>query len=479
MKKKEIVEGVITRVDFPNKGILETEEGTVMVKNALPGQQVSCRIQKIRKNKAEARLLEVLKEPDTSIPSPCPHFGSCGGCTYLTMTYEEELKLKEEQVLRLLSEPLSHKERNLVFSQDGAELDCHWDGILGSPRQFGFRNKMEFTFGDETMGGPLSLGMHKRGSMHDIVSVRSCQIVDEDYRKIISCVTDYFGELYDRKEITFYHRVKLEGYLRHLIVRKAVKTEEILIDLVTTTQEEHDLSGFVNALLSLSLNGRITGILHTVNDSPADAVINEGTKLLYGRDFFEEELLGLRFQITPFSFFQTNSLSAEVLYNKVQDYVLRAAGKEKGQGEKCHILYDLYCGTGTISQLMSPVADKVIGVEIVEEAVVAAKENAKRNGVNNCEFIAADVLKALDEISEKPDFIILDPPRDGVHPKALSKILNYGVEHIVYVSCKPTSLARDMEAFQEAGYYAERGCCVDQFPWSANVETICIFTKNP
>ena len=460
MKKKELIEGVITRVDFPNKGIIELPDGgRCIVKNALPGQKVAAMVQKVHQNKAEARLIKVLEEAPDAVASSCPHFGKCGGCNYLTMPYAKELGTKEQQVRGLI--------REVVQKQD---LEHTWEGIKCSPVQFAYRNKMEFTFGDEELNGPLALGMHKRGSMYDIVSVTDCQIVDADYRAIIRCVLDCFSPDYQAGNISFYHRMKQTGYLRHLLVRKAVRTGEILVDLITTTQENHDLTGFCEVLKGLSLAGKIVGILHTVNDSMADAVIDQGTEILYGQDFFFEELLGLRFRITPFSFFQTNSLSAEVLYQTVQEYVADAGSSHK-------VLYDLYCGTGTISQLMASVADKVIGVEIVEEAVEAAKENARMNRLSNCEFIAGDVLKVLDEITEKPDYIILDPPRDGIHPKALQKIIDYGVQNMVYVSCKPTSLARDLEILQAGGYYVKRACCCDQFPWTVHVETVVLMSR--
>ena len=269
--------------------------------------------------------------------------------------------------------------------------------------------------------------------------------------------------------------MKQEGYLRHLLVRKAVRTGDILVDLITTTQEEHDLTGFKEALLNLELGGRITGILHTKNDSFADAVIDEGTEILYGQDFFYEQLLGLKFRITPFSFFQTNSLSAEVLYQTVRGYIQSLYDQKNIKQDG--VIYDLYSGTGTIAQLLAPVATKVIGVEIVEEAVEAAKENAKLNHLDNCEFIAGDVLKVLDDIEVKPDLIILDPPRDGINPKALTKIINYDVNYIIYVSCKPTSLARDLEIFQQNGYMMSRAVAVDQFPWTSHVETVVLLTR--
>ena len=197
-------------------------------------------------------------------------------------------------------------------------------------------------------------------------------------------------------------------------------------------------------------------------------VKDEGTEVLFGEDYFYEELLGLRFRISPFSFFQTKSLGAEVLYQTARDFILD--GDEHSLGGK--VVYDLYSGTGTIAQMMAPVCKEVVGVEIVEEAVEAAKKNAQLNGLDNCSFLAGDVLKVLDEIKVKPDYIILDPPRDGIHPKALEKIIAYGVQNMVYISCKPTSLARDLEVFISRGYEVKRVQCVDMFPGTVHVETV-------
>lgn len=491
MKKGQVIEGIVQRVDFPNKGIVACEEGTCVVKNALPGQKVKCAVNKVRKGKAEGRLLEVTEASPLETGSPCPHFGSCGGCTYISLPYEEQLRIKEEQVRKLLDS---------VLCRQG---DYQFEGIKASPVCFGYRNKMEFSFGDEWKDGPLSLGMHKRGSFYDVVSVTDCQIVDEDYRKILRCVREYFTALQEQGiDVKFYHRLRHIGYLRHLLVRKAAKTGEILIALVTTTQlpeqvqkdaeeslpteekalftEAQILDGMKQALLSLSLDGRIVGILHTKNDAVADVVKSDETNILYGQDYFYEELLGLKFKISQFSFFQTNSRGAEVLYQTAREYISGyiqssdgvVAGKTPDK-----VVFDLYSGTGTIAQLMAPVAKKVIGVEIVEEAVEAARKNTELNGLHNCEFIAGDVLKVLDTIEEKPDIIILDPPRDGIHPKALDKIIRYGVDHILYISCKPTSLVRDLEVFLDRGYRVDRAVAVDQFPWTANVETVCLLSK--
>lgn len=465
MKKGQIYEGIVDRVDFPNKGVVSCEGEIAVVKNVLPGQKISFMVSKKRKGKVEGRLLEVLEKSPCEIESACPHFGECGGCNYQNLPYEEQLNIKKNQVRKLLA-PAFEKQMLLNGENGDVEsyIDTIYEGIKASPVQYAYRNKMEFSFGDEVKDGPLALGMHKRGSFYDIVSVQECQIVDEDYRAILHYVLDYFAE----KNTTFYHRLRHEGYLRHLLVRKAQKTGEILIALITTTQETYDLQPFVDGLLALSLKGKITGVLHTKNDSLADIVQSDETVLLYGQDFFYEELLGLKFKISQFSFFQTNSLGAEVLYETAREYL----GDISGEGKNNKTVFDLYSGTGTIAQLLAPVAGKVIGVEIIEEAVEAAKVNAKLNGLDNCEFIAGDVLKVIDDIAEKPDFIVLDPPRDGIHPKALQKIIDYGVDRIVYISCKPTSLARDLDTLIEQGYRMERVTAVDQFPGTVHVETI-------
>ena len=476
MKKGQVYEGSVVRVDFPNKGIVCVGDETAVVKNSLPGQKVKFSVNKVRKGKAEGRLLEVTEKSPLETGRTCSLFGLCGGCTYLSLPYEEQLKVKEEQVKRLLDSVLNKQEEPWTF-----------EGIKGSPKAYEYRNKMEFSFGDEYKDGPLALGMHKRGSFYDIVTVADCEIVDADYRLILQTVRDYFA----RTKVSFFHRMSHEGYLRHLLVRKASRTGEILVALVTTSQDpwqgETALEGSLNALdsdaliagfkeLLLSLEqdgkliGKFAGILHITNDSIADIVQSDHTELLYGQEYFYEELLGLKFKISTFSFFQTNSYSAEVLYQTARDYVGDLGGSDK-------TVFDLYSGTGTIAQLMAPAAGKVIGVEIVEEAVEAAKKNAAANGLDNCEFIAGDVLKVLDEVEEKPDMIILDPPRDGIHPKALPKIIAYGVDHIVYISCKPTSLVRDLEVFLGNGYRVDKAVAVDQFPWTANVETVVLLSK--
>jgi len=456
MKKGDLFEGIVDVIEFPNKGIVTVDGERIVVKNALPGQRIQGVLTKKRKGKSEGRLLTILEPSPVERPGEaCEHFGICGGCVYQSLPYEEQLKIKESQVKALLDP---------VVKPGSYEFQ----GIKGSPISDGYRNKMEFSFGDEFKGGPLALGMHKRGSFYDIVTTPGCRIVHGDFCKILESTRAYFAEL----GTAFLGKLSHKGYLRHLLVRRAVKTGEILVDLVTTTQteylgtdmqEDQVLGGWKERLLGLELEGRFAGILHTLNDSLADVVQSDRTDVLYGQDYFYEELLGLRFRISPFSFFQTNSLGAEVLYDMARSYV----GETKDK-----VVFDLYSGTGTIAQILAPVAKKVVGVEIVEEAVEAARMNAKLNGLENCEFLAGDVLKVIDEIQDKPDLIMLDPPRDGIHPKALNKIIEFGVERMVYISCKPTSLARDLVVLQERGYRVEKGGAVDMFPGTGNVEVV-------
>lgn len=464
MKKNEFYEGMVTSLKFPNKGIVyvEDEDAYVQVKNTLPGQRVRFQLKKVKKKRPEGNLTEVLvpSEIEKAVP-PCPHFSECGGCAYQTLPYEEQKKLKLNQVKTLL---------------DAVYPDFPLDECVESPRIWEYRNKMEFSFGDEVKDGPLTLGLHKRGSFYDIVSVPDCQIIDEDLRKVLKTTQDFFRNAkLGGKSIDFYHKMRHEGVLRHLLVRKGLKTGEMLICLVTSSQGGIDsaegkqlLEKYKDTLLALETTGTFAGILHMTNDSLSDVVKADAVDILYGKDYFYDELLGLRFRITPFSFFQTNSAGAEKLYSLAREYIGDLTGKK---------VYDLYSGTGTIAQVLAPVAKEVTGVEIVEEAVYAAAENAKENQLDNCTFLAGDVLTVLDELTEAPDAIVLDPPREGIHPKAIRKILDYGLSSFVYISCKPTSLARDLEVFLEYGYQPVRAKCVDMFPWTRGIETVVLLSQ--
>ncbi len=455
MKKGQVFEGIIEKVEFPNRGkvYIPEEEQYVTVKNGIPGQRIRLSIQKFKNGNAQGRMLEVLEKSPLETREPvCSLFPACGGCMYQTMSYESQLEMKSEQMKEIL---------------DAAVVPGSpyvFEGMVGSTREFGYRNKMEFSFGNMYKDGPLSLGLHKKGSTYDILTASDCRLVHEDMTEILDCVLEYFQNL----GASFYKKMRHEGYLRHLLLRRGDSTGEILVNLVTTTQEEYDLQPFIRRLLNLKLEGRIVGILHILNDSLSDVVQSDETRILYGQDYFYEKLLGLEFKITPFSFFQPNSCGAELLYQTVRDYI----GDIRNM-----TVFDLFSGTGTIAQILAPAAKQVVGVEIVREAVDAARENAAKNGLDNCKFIAGDVFRVLDEVEEKPDVIVLDPPRDGIHPKALPKILDYQVEKILYISCKVTSLARDLETMQGRGYEVVRCVGIDQFCETVHMECICLLSK--
>ena len=452
MKKKDEIILEIADVNFPNKAYGYYEGEKVIVKNAVPGQKVQAQVFKKRGSGVEARLQEVIeRSPLEREAGMCSHYALCGGCTYQTMRHEEELRLKERQVKRLL--------------ENAGICVQSWEGIVPAPSETGYRNKCEFSFGDEEKDGDLALGMRKRMSYYEVVTLKDCNIVDADYLRIIEGTLQFFQE----RRVPFYHKARHDGSLRHLVVRKGAATGEILINLVTSSEVPFSVEEFKDMLLGLELDGSVCGILHSVNDGLADVVKSDEMRLLYGRDFFMEELFDLEFKVSVYSFFQTNSAGAEKLYSIVKEFAGDVADKT---------VFDLYCGTGTIGQIMAEAGSKkVLGIELIEEAVVAANENAKCNHLENCTFLAGDVLKMVDELEERPDLIIVDPPRDGIHPKAIGKIIAFGAPEIVYVSCKPTSLARDLEIFQQEGYQVERVKLMDMFPRTVHVETVVLLSK--
>lgn len=494
MKRGDVIEGVIGGISFPNKGSFVYDGKPVTVKGVLPGEKVTVRIKRNRKDRAEATLIKKTGRSPLETKKPmCNHFYECGGCTYQTVAYTNQLRLKEQMVKDVLAP---------VIDMDGG---FEWEGIKSSPEQYRYRNKMEFTFGDAEKDGPLTLGLHRQHSSYDVISVDSCMIIDPAINEILKFTQKYFRE----RGVPFYHKMTHTGILRNLVIRESAYDGSIMVNLVTTTSEdinkyegkpaawwekrnevlgELDLPGYAAGLLglgdgtgrfdSLSHYSRISGILYTECDTFADAVIPDSVTTLYGDDFLMEEVLGLKFRISPFSFFQTNTKGSEVLYSKAREYAKEAIARTKtGDTGRVGTIFDLYSGTGTIAQLMSDAAENVYGIEIISEAVEAAAQNAKLNGLGNCHFIAGDVLAKLDEIKERPDLIILDPPREGVNPKALRKIIDYGVESIVYISCKPTSLAKDLEMLIESGYAPVKGCCVDMFPNTQHVETVVLMSK--
>ncbi len=450
MKRGQVIDILIEDMEFPSKGIGYFENKKVIVKHGIEGQKVRVKIKRNKKAFAEAKLIEVLEKSHLEDKALCPHYDKCGGCARQSVPYEKQLEIKSKAVERLL---------------DNTGIEGYeFLGIKPSPDVYGYRNKMEYSFGDEIKGGEMTLGMHKRGMFNSVVTVNQCKLVEEDFNSILELTLEYFKE----NDIPKYNNKTHEGYLRHLVVRKGIHTGEILISLVTSSQLDISLEGYKDKLLDLNLDGEIVGILHIINDGLGDVVKCDRMDILYGRDYFHEELLGLKFKISPFSFFQTNSKGAEVLYSTAINFIEDADNKT---------IFDLYSGTGTIGQIVAKKAKKVIGIEIIEEAVKAANQNAKINGLNNCEFIAGDVLKKVNELKERPDIIILDPPRAGVNPKALDKILKYKANEIVYVSCNPKTLVENLKQIQDNGYKVEKIICVDMFPHTPHVETVVLIKR--
>lgn len=450
MKRGSQVTIKIEKTEFPSVGISEFEGKKLYIKGAFPGQTVKGTVKKKRDTYADVKLVEVLEKAPYEIEAPCPHFGVCGGCSSQNLTYEKQLELLSDEVCEL-------------FEDKDIPMGMYL-GVKGSENTWEYRNKMEFTFGDLEKGGELTLGMHMKGKSFGVLTVDNCMIVDEDFRKVLTVTVEYFR----KQNLPYYRVMKREGYLRHLVVRKASNTGELMVNLVTTTQIDFDLSGYTELLKSQTYKGKLVSVLHTENDSFSDAVVSEKVNILYGRDYIIEELLDLKFNISPFSFFQTNSRGAESLYSIVRDFM--------GNGEN-KVVFDLYCGTGTIGQIAAHNAKKVIGLELIEEAVEAAKENAKLNGLDNCEFIAGDVAETIKQVKVKPDIIILDPPRSGVSPKALDYVIKFNAKEIIYVSCNPKTMVDNLETLLAADYKVEKSKVKDMFPNTPHAETVVRLIK--
>ena len=388
---------------------------------------------------------------NTEFRPACPLAGECGGCLYQGVPYEEQLAVKEKGVRRLLQK---HHIDETVF-----------EGLVPAIAEYGYRNKMEYTFGDLEKGGPLTLGMHKKGHFMSIVTCDECQIVPEDFNRILKATLEFCRE----RGYSFYHKRSHEGLLRHLVLRSGVRTKELLVNIVTSSEEGFDEDAFSAMILGLDLDYQVVGILRTFNDSVADAVIKEKVDILYGRDYYEEEILGLRFKVNAFSFFQTNIEAIERLYADALELIPHLEEKE---------VYDLYCGTGTITQLLAKRAKHVYGVEIVQDSVDAAIDNAALNGITNCTFLCGDVKDTLDSLKERPDMIVVDPPRVGMHHKVVSMLAAYGIPEILYISCNPKTMAMNLEQFAYLGYKPAMIRSYDNFPLTKHVETVLLLTRN-
>lgn len=476
-KKKKMVEVLIEEMDFPNRTsgcilegapfdpidhMLEIEPdrrklahgAPIITKGGIPGQIWHAQVKRTRGEKKEVILRKLLERSPLEKHWGCPNVERCGGCTYQTLSYDMEHFFKGAQMKKLYEEAGI---TNMV-------------PLRRSPIHTGYRNKMEYSFGDQVQDGELTLGLHRPGRFYEIVPTPRCRIVPEDFNRIRAEV-EAFGR---ESGLSYYHKGRHSGFLRHLVVRASLTARQLMVNLVTTSDDDmqaKDWKLFIARLRALPLEFSLVSVFHTTNDSVSDAVIPEKLELLYGQDYLEEKLFDLTFRVGPFSFFQPNVPGAENLYARA----VELAGDLQGK-----TVYDLYSGTGTLAQIMAKHAQRVVGVEIVEEAVEHARKSAELNHLPNCSFRAADVYEELTRLAETrdyPDVVMLDPPREGVNPKAIEHILAAKPERIVYISCNPLTHVRDLRFFRQGGYQVKSVEAFDQFPRTKHVETVVLMSR--
>jgi 23S rRNA (uracil1939-C5)-methyltransferase len=474
VKKNQILELRIEDYAFGGKGIarIKTEDGSfvVFVPNTLPGQLVKAQIQKSSKKYAEAKLIDVLEASENEVEVP---FQDIPGAPYIQLPIELQHQYKKESTLSL-------------FKRIGKveNIEDLFDELIASPNVFHYRNKMEYGFSaigydriNKTDKDEFTLGFKRRGVwwMGDNLE-KDSGLFDKQMEDNLIKIRKYCIET----GLEPWHGPQKAGFFRYFVVRKSFKTNELLFNLVTTSPElsNFDLQKFANFLVEL-FGERVAGLLHTINDETGDRTIatTGSIDLIYGKDKIVEELLGLNFEISMKSFFQTNPKCAEKLYAKVVEYVLEDKTKVDNT-----VVMDLFCGTGTIGQIVASRSEnaKIVGVDIVASAIKDAQKNAKRNNIEGLEFYAADVgkfLAAHPEYENKIKTIILDPARAGIAPKTLQKIINLNADRMVYVSCNPATQARDTELLAEAGYQLKKISLIDQFPHTSHIETVVLFEK--
>ncbi|MDF1672339.1 MAG: 23S rRNA (uracil(1939)-C(5))-methyltransferase RlmD [Vicingaceae bacterium] len=474
LKRGNVIDIKITDIAFGGKGIakISTEQGdyVVFVPNTFTGQTVKARIVKKRKSHAECKLVEIIEKSELEKYVP---FQQISGAPYINLPINIQQEFKQNSCLN-------------IYKRIGkiANIEDLFDEYIESPVHYNYRNKMEYSFSaigydvdkKEEFDG-FALGFKKRGTWWIVENLeKESGMFDADFENNLHNIRKYC----ENSGLPAWHPPKKEGFFRYLVVRKSYKTNQVLIKLVTsdTDIEKFDLKAFADYVVSL-LGDKIAGVLHTINndigDNAQSRIGNETT--LFGSNVIHEDLLGLDFEISMQSFFQTNPKCAELLYNKTIDYIIENNESIKNDG----VVMDLFCGTGTIGQMIASKTNaKVIGVDIIDDAIENAKENAQKNGINNVEFFAADVNKFLYEYPEyqnKIGTIVLDPPRAGISGKALKRVIELNAKHIVYVSCNPGTQARDIEILTEAGYELQKISLVDQFPHTSHIEAIAKFKK--
>jgi len=474
VKKNQVLELKIEDYAFGGKGIarIHSDEGSfvVFVPNTLPGQLVKAQISKSSKNYAEAKLIDVIETSEDEVAVP---YQDIPGAPYIQLPIELQHQYKKESTLSLF--------KRIGKVENISDL---FDEFVTSPNVFHYRNKMEYGFSaigydrkNKTDKDEFTLGFKRRGVwwMGDNLE-KDSGLFDKQLEDNLKNIRQYCIQT----GLEPWHGPKKTGFFRYFVVRKSFKTDELLCNLVTTSPEleNFDLQKFATFLKDI-LGDRLAGLLHTINDETGDRTIatSGSINLVYGKDKIVEELLGLNFEISMKSFFQTNPKCAEKLYAKVVEYVLEDKTKVDNT-----VVMDLFCGTGTIGQIIASKSEnaKIVGVDIVASAIEDAKKNAKRNNINGLKFYAADVGKFLiahPEYQNKIKTIILDPARSGIAPKTLQKIIHLNADRMVYVSCNPATQARDTELLAEAGYTIKKISLVDQFPHTSHIETVVLFEK--
>lgn len=472
--RAEVVTLKISGYAFGGRGVAKvpTENGDyiVFVDNAFPGQTVKARIAKKRKRHAEAKLIEVVERSEVEVISD---FQEISGAPYIYVPVEEQERVKKESTLEVY--------RRIGGIQDP---EAYFDTFISSPEHFFYRNKMEYSFSSiehdmetgEDIDDAFALGFKRRGTWWKVESLnKPSGMFDKQWETILPELREFLKS----SGLPAWHPPQKTGFFRHIVVRKSFHNDQLLLNFVTSSDgvKQFDSKALVD-FLKERLGDRLAGVQHTINDNVADrAKIENGEwYLLYGEEVIVERLLDLDFEISMESFFQTNPKSAERLYTKALDYVFEE------ELESNDVVMDLFCGTGTIGQILtSRKADvRIIGVDIVEEAIEDAKKNAARNGIEAIEFYAADVGKFL---REYPNFIgkiktvILDPPRAGIAPKTLRKVMDLCAENIVYISCNPSTQARDTDTLIKEGYALQKLSLVDQFPHTGHIEAIAKYKR--
>ncbi len=439
-------EVLIKRTQFSAEGIGVSERGEHRVLGAFPGERVMARGARKKHGYPTGHLLSVLETPYQG-EKLCKDFRLCGGCVSQHLPLDEQRSLKEQEVLEL-------------FREKGISL-VHHEGLFGADRKYGYRNKVDFTFGNQYKGGPLHLGFHQKAMRRNVLDTSECLLIHEDLRKIRDMFAAYFTE----KQLPFYDIYSHEGLLRFLLLRRAEFTGQILIVLIVSSQGEVNGEELDHRLRALELEGRIRGFLIGRNDRHGNFVHYDSLSYFSGEDFIEEELCDLSFRIYPASFFQTNSAGAQILFQKTLELM------EGGE-----VLWDLYCGAGTIGQIASKKYKKIIGIELSEEAVEAAKQSALRNDLHNCEYYIGDVKEAIEAELDSPDLVVVDPPRAGLHPRVVQSLLKVRPPAILYVSCNPVTQVRDVEVLREA-YEIDKSFFVDLYPNTGHVETVVLMSR--